>query len=112
MAREEGKPVGRVRDDDLLDEGERRLDQDEDALRFARPEPDLERAAQQALLGQECVLAVEDALERPMLVHAFGLTDAHGRMIPFGQLRVVEAAGVVEAHPVETHASISSVGSG
>jgi hypothetical protein len=96
----------------MLDEGERCLDQDEDAVDLARPEPDLERTAQQAVLGQERVLAIEDALERPVEVDAFGLAQPLGIVIPVGQFRVVEAAGVVEAQPVVTHASVSSSGWG
>jgi hypothetical protein len=33
-------------------------------------------------------------------------------MIPVGQFRVVKSACVAEAHPVETHASVSSSGWG
>jgi hypothetical protein len=112
MAREKGQPVGRVRNDDMLDEGERCLDQDEETVDLARPEPDLERAAQHAVLGQERVLAIEHALERPVEVDALGLAQSLGLAVPVGQFRVVEAAGVVEAQSVVTHASVSSSGWG
>ena len=112
MAREEGQPVRGVRDHDVLDEGERRLDQHEESMDLARPEPDLERAAQQALLGQERVLAIENAVEGPVEIHTLGLAQPFGLAVPVGQVRVLEAAGVVEADPVVTHASVSSSGWG
>lgn len=66
------------------------------------------RPARQTVLGQQRVFAVEHALKRPMKINAFGLAQPLGLVIPFGQFRAVEAAGVVEAHPVAAHASVSS----
>jgi hypothetical protein len=50
--------------------------------------------------------------KRPVEVDAFGLAQPLGIVIPVGQFRVVEAAGVVEAQSVVTHASVSSSGWG
>jgi hypothetical protein len=80
--------------------------------RVAVAGPGDEGVAQQALFGQERVLAVEHAVEGSVEVHTLGLAEPFGLAIPVGQLGVVEAAGVVEADPVVTHASVSSSGWG
>jgi hypothetical protein len=112
VSRKERQPVGRVRDDDMLDEAKGVLDQDKDAFHLARPEADFEAGAGRAVLRQQRVFAIENTLEGAMPIDAFRLAEALGLVIPIGKIHIVEAPGVVDTHPVEHHASISSVGSG